>query len=403
MKAPPPLLLVLSFLYATSPMIYAAESLVIQYSGRIIGGDSAYTGTGQFKFALINPAGQRVWSSGDNEIPIEEGTNWPSVSLDVSRGVYQVRLGDSSVGMKPLNNAVTKNWATLQLQTWFNDGTSGWSDAGLAPLALSTATPAAGSALIGNTTEADSHQAILAEIGRLRAEVGAMHKELRTGKLPSEPVPQPLPTPSPVPAQVSMTDIHRYSLGVAKAPVVLVEFTDFECGFCKRFFEQTFPILKAKFIDTGKLRFVSRNFPVQRHPQAGPAATALLSAAAQEPGQYWAMRTWLFKDNRELSEAAYEKYAKEAGLDVPRFLFDFSTKRHAPELDADIAAAGAVGITGTPSFLLGISDGKSIRGELILGAKPIEVFDRMIEALLAAQTSLSPSIAGTPIDIEKAK
>lgn len=402
MQALPPLLLLFSFLCATSPLIYAAESPVILYSGRITGGDPAYTGAGQFKFALVNPAGQRVWSSDDNEIPIEGGTPSASVSLAVSRGVYQVRLGDTSVGMKPLNNAVAKNWAALRLQTWFNDGTSGWSDAGLAPLALSTTTPAAGSAPIGNT-EADSHQAILAELGRLRAEVGAMHKELRAGKPPSEPVPQPLPAPLPVPVQVSLTDTHRYSLGAAKAPVVLVEFTDFECGFCKRFFEQTFPTLKAKFIDTGKLRFISRNFPVQRHPQAGPAATALLSAAAQEPGQYWAMRTWLFKDNRELSEAAYEKYAKEAGLDVPRFLSDFTTKRHAPELDADIAAAGAVGITGTPSFVLGTSDGKSIRGELILGAKSIEVFDRMIEALLAAQTSPSPSVAGTPVDVEKVK
>ena len=221
---------------------------------------------------------------------------------------------------------------------------------------------------------------------KAKERIAALRQELRGGIRPSESAPPaPTPAPTPAPKPVSLPDNHRFSLGAAGAPIVLVEFTDFECGYCKRFFEQTFPTLKAKFIDTGKLRFVSRNFPVERHPQAGPAATALLSAAGQDPEQYWAMRTWLFKDNRELSEASYEKYAKEAGLDVPRFMADFTNNAHAAELGADIAAAASIGITGTPTFVIGRSDGKVIHGELIQGSKPVTVFEGLIEALLAAE------------------
>jgi len=370
---------------------------VVQYSGRIIGGKKPYSGQGQFKFALNDLAGQRVWSNDDNEPPFEAGAPALSVLVEVSGGTYQVRLGDPAAGMKPLNPAVTQSWAALKLQTWFNDGTSGWTDAGIAPLAASPSNPPPASA----PGEEEFRQTVLAELGRLRTEIGAMRKELHAGTRPSEAAPQAPPPPAPV--QVSLLDSNRYSLGAADAPVVLVEFTDFECGFCKRFFDQTFPALKAKFIDTGKLRFVSRNLPVQRHPQAGPAATALLGAAAQDPGQYWAMRTWLFKDNRELSEASYEKYAREAGLDVPRFMADFTNQLYAADLKADMAAAASVGITGTPTFVIGRSDGKTIRGELIQGAKPVAVFEGLIETLLSLETSAHPAAASSPVTPGKAK
>lgn len=395
---PRPYLLLLPLILCNSSQVTcAAEPQVINYTGRIIGGSQPFTGEGRFKFALVDSAGQRVWTSGDNETPIEGGVPSGSVPLAVSRGEYQVRLGDSAAGMKPLGITVSANWTALQLQTWFNDGSGDWSEAGFAPLAvqttaLRTATTATVPPINGKPDD-DIHQTILAELGRLRAEVGALRGELRAGTPPSEPKPPPAAIPPPV--RVSLAEVERFALGDTKAPVVLVEFTDFECGYCKRFFEQAFPQLKAKFIDTGKLRLVSRNYPVNRHPQAKAAAMALLSAAAQQPEQYWAMRTWLFKDNRELSEDAYAKYAKEAGLDVPRFLADFAAKRHAPEIDRDIAAAAAIGITGTPSFVVGTSDGSKIDGELVSGAKSFEVFDRMIEMLLAAQTTgASPAVAG---------
>ena len=96
------------------------------------------------------------------------------------------------------------------------------------------------------------------------------------------------------------------------------------------------------------------------------------------------MRKWLFENNRELSEVAYGQFVKTAGLDVPQFVADFATGSYGSKIDEDIAAARAAGITKTPSFVLGIKEGKTIKGERIVGFKSFEMFSRKIEELLAA-------------------
>ena len=95
------------------------------------------------------------------------------------------------------------------------------------------------------------------------------------------------------------------------------------------------------------------------------------------------MRQWLFENNRDLSPVAYGTYVRDAGLDTATFLTDFTSKRHAPEIEEDIAHATAAGITGTPSFVLGTTNGKTIHGERIVGAKSFPILKRKIDALLA--------------------
>ena len=385
----------------------AAETpATIDYRGRVTVAGQPFSGEGQFKFALLDPAGKPLWTSGP-EGPTETAPPSGSVPLAVADGSYQVRLGDPGAGMPPLPAEVTTNWQSLRIRTWFNDGEHGWAEAGVTALATSGA-PAARSAQPVAGDQA-TLQTILLEVRRLRSEVSLLRKELRSAKsgttsrsAGAAPA-KANPKPKTKPVQVSLADVARPSLGSADAPVVLEEFTDFECGYCKRFFQQTFPQLKEKYIDAGKLRFVSRNYPVKSHPQAGPAAQALLCAAAQKPDQYWAMRAWLFENNRELSDVAYGTYVKEAGLEVPAFLTDYTARRFGPQLDEDVAAARAVGVTGTPSFVLGTSEGKMIDGERIVGAKSFEVFASKIDSLLVAQEGRDSGAAPPTGDSEQTK
>ncbi|MGK0190430.1 MAG: protein-disulfide isomerase [Verrucomicrobiales bacterium] len=382
---------------------------VIEYSGRVNVSGQPFTGEGQFKFALVDQTDRRLWTSGDNEAPIEAEMPSRPVAIHVADGTYQVRLGDPAAGMMAFAPEVVANWEALQLQIWFNDGTHGWADAGLTALSVRPSPPQ-------KPDPGDIQQTILTELRRLRADVSALRTQMRTlttansvqpstsASATTRARPKPKSKPNQPLVRVSMPEVERHSLGSANAPVVLVEFTDFECGYCRRFFQQTFPQLKEKYIDTGKLRFVSRNLPVKSHPQAGPAAQALLSVAAQDPEQYWAMRTWLFESGRELSEIAYGKFVKDAGLDVPRFLTELTARRHGAEIDEDIVVARSVGITGTPAFVLGTSDGKTIDGERIVGAKSFQVFASKIEALLAAQAAKrGPGAASSSNNSKKTK
>jgi protein-disulfide isomerase len=382
--------------------LFAQSPTMIEYLGRISVSGEPFAGSGQFKFALIDQSGKRVWTNSDNVAPIEAGMPTGSIPITATRGMYWTRLGDTAAGMKSLAPELVANWKNFQIEIWFNDGNHGWANAGVTALTKGKSPTLQVGAGLAAGTQDEMLQKILIEVRRLRSEVGLLHKQLGSGsgataRPSSKPIP-PKPTPKvkSKPVKVSLADAPRHSLGSAKAPVVLVEFSDFECGYCKRFFDKTLPQLKEKYIDTGKLRLVSRNFPIRSHPQAGPAAHALLSAADQDPKQYWAMRAWLFGHNRELSDVIYGKYVKDAGLDVPRFLTDYTARRHGAELNADIAAGRSVGITGTPSFVLGTSDGTTIDGERIAGAKSFEYFESKIISLLEKQAGDSPALPQKP-------
>jgi protein-disulfide isomerase len=366
----------------------------VDYSGRLTVAGQPFSGKGSFKFVLLDKEGARLWTHSDNEAPIDEGVPSGSVSLSVQAGVYHVRLGDPGMGMKKLPLASGHGWEAARVGIWFDDGAHGWSFLGYFGLAsrvghaAETATPNAPAAELDD---------ILAETRSLRFEVAELRRQLAGAKtLPAPEAPSRFLQPVTNAGVVTLKEARRPSLGQPDAPLVLVEFTDYKCGYCKRFFEQTFPLLKRDYIDTGKLRFVSRNLPVVSHPQAEAAALALLGATERREEDYWKMRAWLFTHQRDLGPAALTRYAEEAGLNRATLLAGIETRKHGEEIQEDIAAARAAGITGTPSFVLGTSDGQIIRGERITGAKAFQVFAGKIKALLAkagAPTMLHESTA----------
>jgi protein-disulfide isomerase len=170
-------------------------------------------------------------------------------------------------------------------------------------------------------------------------------------------------------------------LGRADAPVTLVEFTDLECPYCRTFHVSTFEQLKRAYIDTGKVRFISRDFPLDFHPNARPAALAVRCAGEQ--GKFWEMRHGVTLNASKLGPLVYDRLAGELGLDLSRFSACVSSDRYTAAIDRDVADGTGAGVTGTPTFVLGAtSPGTSLEGQRLVGALPYPVFEARIKALL---------------------
>jgi protein-disulfide isomerase len=172
-----------------------------------------------------------------------------------------------------------------------------------------------------------------------------------------------------------------FSLGDAKAPLVMVEYTDFQCPFCQQFHNTTFAQIKANYIDTGKLRFVSRDFPLDFHENARRAATA--GRCAAEQGKYWEMRHLMIVNAEQLRPDNLIAYAASVKLDVPKFKSCLESDRFKAQIDQDIAEGEVAGVQGTPSFVIGRIANDKLEGVRLVGAQPYAQFDARIQELLA--------------------
>lgn len=172
-------------------------------------------------------------------------------------------------------------------------------------------------------------------------------------------------------------------LGRADAPVTIVEFSDYQCPFCSRFFATTLPALKREYIDAGKVRYVFRDYPIDRlHPQARKAAEAAHCAGDQ--GKFWEMHDLLFQNAKALAPAQLAEYARSIGLDGAAFDECLTSGRHGPRVERGLADGAPAGVRGTPAFVIGrTSAGHVVEGTAVRGAQPLDAFRRLIEPLLA--------------------
>jgi protein-disulfide isomerase len=193
---------------------------------------------------------------------------------------------------------------------------------------------------------------------------------------------QQAPQPSTAPAtQRATVSISGQSIGSKNAPVTLVEFADYQCPFCKQFQTTVFDRLKKDYIDTGKVRFISRDLPLDFHPHAMDAAVA--TQCAGEQAHFWQMRDTLISHSDNLAPEAITKYATEIGLDMNRFHTCIGQDAYASAIRQNIAEANAAGISGTPSFVIGKSSGGSVEGEVVVGASSYESFKKDLDDSLA--------------------
>lgn len=160
-------------------------------------------------------------------------------------------------------------------------------------------------------------------------------------------------------------------LGSPDAPVVLVEFSDFQCPFCRKLWRESFFQLKEKYIKTGKVRFVYRDFPLSGiHPGALPAAIA--GECAEDQGKFWEMHDKIFQEQDRLGQGTVafssddiKRWAREIGLDASAFDSCSDGNRYKTEIEKDYNDGLALGVTGTPHIFV---NGKPlIRGALSFG------------------------------------
>ena len=171
--------------------------------------------------------------------------------------------------------------------------------------------------------------------------------------------------------------------GRVDAPVTLIEYSDFTCGYCLKFFRDTWPVLQAKYVETGKLRFVYRDYPRADRGVGVEAAVAARCAGAQ--GRYWAMHDRLFGEGGRLDSGAFRSYAKAIGLDQVAFAQCFDERRYLESVFQDRQEANRWGFHGTPGFILMHTVGGATEKEpavAIPGAFPFKDFAEEIERLL---------------------
>ncbi len=175
----------------------------------------------------------------------------------------------------------------------------------------------------------------------------------------------------PVDAAPDFTGDARPSRGPEDAPVTVVEFTDYQCPFCARHYQLTYPRLFQEYGD--RIQYVVRNFPiVQNHPHAAKAAEAAECAFVQ--GRFWQYHDRLFENSSGLDNESLERYARDLGLDSSRFDRCLDSGEKSGIVARDLKDGRRYGVRGTPTFF--------INGRILIGAQPFPVFKEYIERAL---------------------
>ncbi len=159
--------------------------------------------------------------------------------------------------------------------------------------------------------------------------------------------------------------------GSGKAPVTLIEFSDFQCSFCRKFWQTTLPQIEKKYISTGKVKFVYRHLAILgKHS----VASAQAAECAGEQEKFWEYHDKLFASAGSplaFTDGRLKGYAKELGLKSRAFDQCFDSGKYLKKVEGETAIAAFLGARGTPAFFL--------NGQLLVGAQPFQVFEAAIE------------------------
>ena len=172
-------------------------------------------------------------------------------------------------------------------------------------------------------------------------------------------------------------------LGSKEAPLTIVEFTDYQCPFCQRFHTTAFPDLKKNYIDTGKVRFYSRDLPLDFHSNAMRAAEA--ARCASDQGQFWQLRDVMGANPNKLDMDSLVADAADLKMDVPAFRACVESEKYKNAVQTDVLEAMKIGASGTPTFVVGKSTPDGVDGDLVVGAQPYAMFELKLKDLGSAK------------------
>lgn len=168
--------------------------------------------------------------------------------------------------------------------------------------------------------------------------------------------------------------------GPADVPVVMIEFSDFNCPYCGRFARETLPLLRENY--EGRVRFVYRDYPILGDSSL---QAAIAAECADDQGAFWDFHDLLFENQRSFNPEMFISFAEELRLDVDRFTTCQNDSVARDEVIADYADAQRLSINGTPTFF--------VNGRRVVGAQPYEVFQGVIDEELTAAAEAQSSVA----------
>lgn len=175
--------------------------------------------------------------------------------------------------------------------------------------------------------------------------------------------------------------------GNPDAPITIIEFSDFQCPFCAQFHSSTLTQIQKNYVDTGKVKFVYRDFPIQEiHPNAVPAAVA--AECADEQGLFWQYHDKLFENQSDWERLAgenvvkeFKSYAADLGINSNHFNDCFDSAKYLDEVTQDLQDGTTYGVSGTPAFYIG---NEQFGFTQVSGAQPYSVFQKVLDQQLVS-------------------
>lgn len=202
------------------------------------------------------------------------------------------------------------------------------------------------------------------------------------------PLPTPSPSPQPSAGPISLAETSKNfagKLGKDDAPVIIVEYSDYQCPFCRKWFNDAKSQLDKEYIETGKVQLIYKDFPLGFHPMAPVYAEAARCAGDQ--GKYWEFHDTIFVEQEKFGQGTIsnitkddvKKWAVDLGLNATEFNSCLDTGKNTSAVQSNVSDGSTAGVGGTPSFVIGKRGGT---GQLLVGAQPYASFKTAIDALL---------------------
>ena len=227
--------------------------------------------------------------------------------------------------------------------------------------------------------QSDDAAALRREIEELRKTQLAIQKDVRDIKAILESLTKPAAPAGPA-AGVEISIDGAPKFGPELAKITIVEFTDYQCPYCKRYFTETYPKIFDEYVKTGRARYAVMHFPLESiHPDSFQAHEA--AACAADQGKFWEMHARLFADPKSAGAAA-----AALGLDMARFGEGLKSGKHAEEVRRAQRTGLEIDVRGTPTFLIAepIAGGRVKAIRAFSGALPYAQFKEAIDAALAS-------------------
>jgi protein-disulfide isomerase len=220
------------------------------------------------------------------------------------------------------------------------------------------------------------------QLTEIQKQLREMHDEIEklSGRL--EKIEALVPEQKP-PQKVNVRLGNAIRLGDPGAKLGIVEFSDYQCPYCRRFYLQTFPQLQKSYIDAGKVALLVKDFPLDFHPQAMNAALAMNCFGSQDAKKFWDIQQELFAHQDRLGEDFYKELVKKYALDQQKFESCVGDAKQKKAVEDDLQYGQSLGVEGTPTFFIGrIEGGQLVDALPLVGAQPYPMFSQVLDSLI---------------------